>query len=79
MSHIIKQTPAALSQDISMKMYSLSTIPVTIKLRRVRRQRHVARIGTLRNTYKILVGKSEGKRPLARWITKMDLTEIGCN
>jgi hypothetical protein len=28
--------------------------------------RHVACIGEIRNTYRILVGKSEGKRPLQR-------------
>jgi hypothetical protein len=44
---------------------------------------HVERIGEKRNAYRILVGKSEGKRPLARprrrWVDniKMDLTEIG--
>jgi hypothetical protein len=27
---------------------------------------HVARKGQLRNAYKILIGKSEGKRPLGR-------------
>jgi hypothetical protein len=41
---------------------------------------HVERVGEIRNSYKILVGKPEGKRPLRRrmrtWedITKMDLT-----
>jgi hypothetical protein len=40
-------------------------------------------MGETRNTYKILVGKPEGKRPLGRprrrWVDKikMDLTEIG--
>jgi hypothetical protein len=28
---------------------------------------HVARVGEKRNTYWVLVGKPEGKRPLARW------------
>jgi hypothetical protein len=28
--------------------------------------RHVARVGQERKLYKVLVGKSEGKRPLAR-------------
>jgi hypothetical protein len=38
-----------------------------------------------RNAYRILVGKSEGKRPLrrprCRWMdhTKMDLREVGCD
>jgi hypothetical protein len=44
---------------------------------------HVARIGELRNGYKILVGNPEGKKPLGRprrrWVDniKMDLREIG--
>jgi hypothetical protein len=44
---------------------------------------HVARFGTKRNTYRILVGKPEGKRPLGRprrrWMDniKMDVRDIG--
>jgi hypothetical protein len=34
--------------------------------------------GEMRNAYKILVGKPEGKRPLRRWEHNlMDLSEIG--
>ncbi|PNF27195.1 hypothetical protein B7P43_G06488 [Cryptotermes secundus] len=46
---------------------------------------HVARIVERRNECKILVGKSEGKRPLGRprstWVDniRMDLREIGCH
>jgi hypothetical protein len=42
-------------------------------------------MGEKRNVYRLLVGKSEGKRPLGRprcwWIDniKMDLLEIGVN
>jgi hypothetical protein len=42
-------------------------------------------MGDKRNVYRLLVGKSEGKRPLGRprrrWIDniKMDLLEIGLN
>jgi hypothetical protein len=45
--------------------------------------RHVARIGEKRNTYRLLVEKPEGKRPLGRprrrWLDniKIDLGEIG--
>jgi hypothetical protein len=44
---------------------------------------HVARIGEKRNAYRILVGNSEGKKPLRRarrrWMgnIKMDFREIG--
>jgi hypothetical protein len=44
---------------------------------------HVARMREKRNVYRLLAGKSEGKRPLEiprrRWIDKikMDLLEIG--
>jgi transcription termination factor 2 len=54
-----------------------------IKSRRMRWAGHVARMGDTRNAYRILVGKSEGKRPLGRprrkWVDniKMDLGEIG--
>jgi hypothetical protein len=37
-------------------------------LKRMRREEHTARIGGMRNIYKILVGKSEGKRLLGRYI-----------
>jgi len=45
---------------------------------------HVARMGERRGVYRVLVGKSEGKRPLwrprRRWEDniKMDLQEVGC-
>jgi hypothetical protein len=44
---------------------------------------HVARMGAKRNTYRLLVNKPEGKRPLGRprrnWVNniKIDLLEIG--
>jgi hypothetical protein len=43
----------------------------------------VARIGEMRDAYRLLVGKPEGRRPLGRpsrrWVhnIKMDLLEIG--
>ena len=45
---------------------------------------HVARMGEERGTYRFLVGKLEGKRPLGRprrsWVDniRMDLQEVGC-
>jgi hypothetical protein len=54
-----------------------------IKSRRMRLAGHGARMGEKRNAYRILVGKTEGKRPLGRpkrrWVDdiKMDFREIG--
>jgi hypothetical protein len=51
--------------------------------RRMRWARNVARMGEKRNACRILVGKSEGKRPLGRprrrWVDniKINFTEIG--
>jgi hypothetical protein len=47
-------------------MYASPIIIRMIKSRRMRWARHVARIGEKKNAYKILVGKSEGKRTLGR-------------
>jgi hypothetical protein len=44
---------------------------------------HVAGMGEKRNAYRLLVGKTQGKRPLGRprrrWVDniKMDLGEVG--
>jgi hypothetical protein len=54
-----------------------------MKSRRMRWAEHVARMGQKRNTYRLLVGKPEGKRPLGRprrrWVDniRMDLVEVG--
>jgi hypothetical protein len=64
-------------------LYSSPIIIRMIKSRRMRWAGHIARMGEKRNAYRILVGKSEGKRPLRRprrgWVDniKMDLKEIG--
>jgi hypothetical protein len=66
-------------------LYSSPSIIRTIKSRRMRWVGHVARMGEKRNVYRLLVGKSEGRRPIGRprcrWIDniKMDLLEIGVN
>jgi hypothetical protein len=55
-----------------------------IKLRRMSWVEHVLHIGEGRGIYRVLVGKSEGKRPFwrsrLRWEynIKMDLQEVGC-
>jgi hypothetical protein len=47
-------------------LYSLPSIITIIKLRTMRWAGHVARMGEKRNAYRLLVGKPEGKRLLAR-------------
>jgi hypothetical protein len=47
-------------------LYSSPDIIRQIKSRRMRWVGHVARIGEVRNVYRVLVGKPEGKRPLGR-------------
>jgi hypothetical protein len=44
-------------------LYTSPNIILMIKSRRMRWVCHVARIGEMKNAYKILVGKPEGKRP----------------
>jgi hypothetical protein len=64
-------------------LYSLPSIIRIIKPRRMRWAGHVARMREKRNTYRLLVGKPEGKRllgrPRRRWVDNisMDLGEVG--
>jgi hypothetical protein len=64
-------------------LYSSPSIIRIIKSRRMRWAGHVARMVEKRNAYRLLVGKSEGKRPLGiprrRWVytIRMDLVEVG--
>jgi hypothetical protein len=64
-------------------LYSSIYIIRMIKSRRMRWMWNVARMGEMRNAYKILVGKPEGKIPLRRlgrrWedIIKLGLREVG--
>jgi len=49
------------------ELYNLYTSPNVIKVitsRMMRWEGYVAQMGDMRNTYKILVGKSEDKKPL---------------
>jgi len=65
-------------------LYSSPNIVRVIKSRRLRWAGHVARMGEEGGVYRVLVGKPEGKRPLARprrrWVDniRMDLQEVGC-
>jgi hypothetical protein len=47
-------------------LYSSPRIVRIIKSRMMRWAGHVARMGGKRDAYRLLVGKSEGKRPLGR-------------
>jgi hypothetical protein len=47
-------------------LYTSQNIISLIKLRRMRRVGHVAHMGEMRNAYRILVRKPEGKRPFRR-------------
>jgi hypothetical protein len=64
-------------------LYCSQSIIRIIKSRRMRWTGHVARMREKRNSYRILVGKPEGKRPLGRpkrrWEDniKINLREIG--
>jgi hypothetical protein len=63
-------------------LYSPPNIIQVIKSRRMRWPGHVARMGESKGTYRVLVGKIEGKRsfgrPKYRWedTIKMDLQEL---
>jgi hypothetical protein len=64
-------------------LYSSPSIIRIIKSRRMKWEGHVARMGVKRNTYRLLVGNPEGKRPLGsprcRRVDniRMDLREVG--
>jgi hypothetical protein len=64
-------------------LYSSPSIIRIIKSRKMRWAGHVARRGEKRNSYRLLVGKPEGKRPLGRprrrWVDniRMNLEEVG--
>jgi hypothetical protein len=72
-----------LHNDELHRLYSSPNIVREIKSRRMRWAGHVARIGEGRGVYRVLVGTSEGKRPLGRprrrWKDniKLDFREIG--
>jgi len=63
-------------------LYSSPNVVGVIKSRRMTRAWHVARMGERRGVYRVLVGKTKGKRPLGRprrrWEDniKMDLKEL---
>jgi hypothetical protein len=72
-----------LHNDELHNLYSSLNIVRVIKSRRMRWVGHVARMGEGRGVYRVLIGRTKGKRPLGRpkrrWEDniKMDLREIG--
>ena len=66
-------------------MYRLPNIGRSIKSRRLSRAGHIARMEEGRSAFKVLTGKSIGKRPLGRprhrweYNFRMDFKEIGIN
>jgi hypothetical protein len=73
-----------MEKEILHNLYSSPNIIRMIQSRRMRWAGHVARMGEIRNAYRILGGgKPEGKRPLGRtrrrWVDNinMGLREIG--
>ena len=65
-------------------LYSSPNIFRNCKLKLLRWAEYVARVELCRNAYRVLVGRSEGKRPLERprreWEEKrVDLSEVGCD
>jgi len=65
-------------------LYSSPNIVQVIKSRRMRWAGHVAHMGEGRGVYRVLVGKTVGKRslgrPSRRWVDNIrtDLQEVGC-
>jgi hypothetical protein len=68
------------------ELRDLNSAPSIIRMMKSRRMKwagHVARMGEKRNTYRLLVEKPKGKRPLVRprcmWVDniRMDLGEVG--
>jgi hypothetical protein len=66
-------------------LYSSPSIVRVIKSRIVKWVGHVAHMGESRGVYRVLVGKSEGRKPLGRprhrwdYNIKMDHQEVGCD
>jgi hypothetical protein len=80
---VLQKTKRKLHNEDLRDLYSSPSIIRIIKSRRMRWAGHVARMGEKRNAYRLLVGKSEGKRPLGkprrRWMDniRMALGEVG--
>ena len=95
-SKVLRKTLEAKRDEISeewrklhnTELHALCSSPKLIRNLQSKRQRwagHVARMEEFRNAYRVLMGRSDGKRPLGRprrrWEDniKMDLKEVGCD
>jgi len=73
-----------LHKEVVNDLYCSPNIVRVIKSTRNRRAGHVARMNEERGVYMVLVGKTEGRRPMGRprrrWVDniRMDLQEVGC-
>jgi hypothetical protein len=66
-SHVVHVLRSIRINDVVFDyLFSHQSIIRIIKSRRMRWVGYVARMGEKRNTYRLLVGKPEGKRPLGR-------------
>jgi len=80
---VTRERRKLLNEEIN-DLYSSPNVGRVIKSRRMRWAGHVARMGEERGVYRVLVGKTEGKRPLGRprhrWVDniRMDVQEVGC-
>ena len=76
-------TPQQFAERL-IELYCSPNIFRVIKSRIMGWEGHVARMGERRGVYRVLVGKSEGKRPLGRrrrrWENniKINVQEVGC-
>jgi hypothetical protein len=80
---VTRERRKLLNEEIN-DLYSSPNVGRVIKSRRMRWAGHVARMGEERGVYRVLVGKTEGKKPLGRprhrWVDniRMDVQEVGC-
>jgi len=61
-----RETGRTLHNEELHNLYASPNMLSMIKSRRMRWAAYVARMGEMRNAYRILIGKREGNRPLGR-------------
>ncbi|KAJ4450516.1 hypothetical protein ANN_01943, partial [Periplaneta americana] len=84
-SHIVTTWIHLVWCSLAIPPHKVHFVIRNIKSRHLRWTGHVARTSECRNTYRMLVGRPEGKRPLGKPRRrrkddiKMDLREVGCD